>query len=169
MAIFFQPLVPFLHLFMQISGGKLGLVAVKKSPLVFMFSTSGCKKSSVNSNSTEKLYLQLRRTVSMVRLTSRTAEPTALAIGLPPNVLKCDAWERVCAIFGVVTTAANGNPLPMPFAIVTEIKYNKIESFLYNLRLSFQDCLCICNLLTRWRIQQAPRTRPPVHFFSIFM
>ena len=93
-----------------------------------MFSTSGFKKSSANSNSTEKLYLQLRCTGSTVRLTSRTAEPTALAIGLPPNVLKCDAWERVCAIFGVVTTAANGNPLPMPFAIVTEIKYIKKES-----------------------------------------
>ena len=60
----------------------------EKSPLVFMFSTTGCKKSSANSNSTEKLYLQLRRTGSKVRLTSRTAEPTVLAIGLPPNVLK---------------------------------------------------------------------------------
>ena len=104
-----------------------------------------------------------------VRLTSRTAEPTALAIGLPPNVMKCDAWERVCAIFGVVTTAANGNPLPMPFAIVTEIKCIKIESFLYNLLCSFQDCLCICNLLRRWRIQEAPGTRPPVHFFHFYV
>lgn len=52
-------------------------------------------------------------------LTSRTAEPTAQDIGFPPKVLKKLAALRACAISGVVTTAASGNPLPMPLAIVT--------------------------------------------------
>ena len=41
--IFLQPLVP-LFIFLQISGGKLGLVAERKSLLVFVFGTSACKK-----------------------------------------------------------------------------------------------------------------------------
>lgn len=46
--------------------------------------------------------------------TSKTAIPTADANGLPPKVLKIEAWVRVSAISLVVATAANGNPLPMP-------------------------------------------------------
>ena len=41
-------------------------------------------------------------------LTSRTANPTVEATGLPPNVLKCKAAVRVLAMAGVVTTAAIG-------------------------------------------------------------
>ena len=65
------------------------------------------------------LYLQYKKNVRYHRLTSRTAIPTALAKGLPPNVLKWSACESVAAILGVVTTAAIGKPLPIPFAIVT--------------------------------------------------
>lgn len=53
-------------------------------------------------------------------LTSSTADPTADDIGLPPYVLKWRAEDIVLAISGVVTTAAKGNPLPIPFAMVTE-------------------------------------------------
>ena len=51
--------------------------------------------------------------------TSSTASATRADTGLPPNVLK---WMRVVMAFamaGVVTTAASGQPLPMPLAIVT--------------------------------------------------
>lgn len=52
-------------------------------------------------------------------LTSRTAEPTADAKGLPAKVLKCRASPSTDAISGVVTTAPIGNPLPIPLASVT--------------------------------------------------
>jgi hypothetical protein len=37
-------------------------------------------------------------------------------------VLKCKAVANVFEISGVVTTAARGNPFPIPLAIVTEIE-----------------------------------------------
>ena len=40
-------------------------------------------------------------------------------MGFPPNVLKWYALLIVCAISGVVMTAASGNPLPIPLAVVT--------------------------------------------------
>ena len=52
---------------------------------------------------------------------SNTALPTAHANGLPPYVLKCAAPFSESAMSRVVTTAASGNPLPMPFAIVTTL------------------------------------------------
>lgn len=52
-------------------------------------------------------------------LASKTASPAALAIGLPPYVLKCLAFSKLLAMAGVVTTAANGKPLPIPLAMVT--------------------------------------------------
>ena len=42
---------PYDYLFIQISGGKFGLVAVRKSPLVFVFGARGCKKMSPSRNS----------------------------------------------------------------------------------------------------------------------
>ena len=39
--------------------------------------------------------------------------------GLPPKVLKWMRLASTCAISGVVTTAASGQPLPMPLAMVT--------------------------------------------------
>jgi hypothetical protein len=45
--------------------------------------------------------------------------PTVEATGFPPNVLKCKAALIVFAMAGVVTTAAIGYPLPIPFAMVT--------------------------------------------------
>ena len=47
-------------------------------------------------------------------MASSTAEPTAQATGLPPNVLKCRACDITEAISLVVTTAAIGNPLAIP-------------------------------------------------------
>lgn len=52
-------------------------------------------------------------------LTSKTAMPTVEATGFPPKVLKCKAALIVLAMAGVVTTAAIGYPLPIPFAMVT--------------------------------------------------
>lgn len=49
----------------------------------------------------------------------RTARPPAEHTGFPPKVLKCSRRDMVFAISSVVTTAAKGKPLPMPFAIVT--------------------------------------------------
>ena len=56
--IFLQPLGRLL-IYLCVSVGKLGIVAVGKPLLIFMFESSGCKKiaSSPNSNSAEKLYL----------------------------------------------------------------------------------------------------------------
>lgn len=45
--------------------------------------------------------------------------PIVHAIGFPPYVLKCPAFVKAFAIFGVVTTAPKGYPLPIPLAIVT--------------------------------------------------
>ena len=53
------------------------------------------------------------------QLTSNTEDPTAHDSGFPPYVLKCRALPILAAISGVVTTAARGNPLPIPLAIVT--------------------------------------------------
>ena len=47
-------------------------------------------------------------------MASSTAEPTAQATGLPPNVLKCRACDITEAISLVVTTAAIGNPFAIP-------------------------------------------------------
>ena len=55
----------------------------------------------------------------MLLLTSITAVPTAHDMGFPPKVLKCRALLIVAAISGVVTTAAMGNPLPIPLAMAT--------------------------------------------------
>ena len=41
---FLTAISPTVYLFMQISGGKLRLVTARKSPLVFVFVTSGCKR-----------------------------------------------------------------------------------------------------------------------------
>ena len=49
----------------------------------------------------------------------RTALPPAEHTGFPPKVLKCSRCDMVLAISSVVTTAASGSPLPIPFAIVT--------------------------------------------------
>ena len=46
--------------------------------------------------------------------TCKTALPTAHATAFPPNVLKWLAPSKLLAISGVVTTAANGKPLPIP-------------------------------------------------------
>jgi len=47
------------------------------------------------------------------------AIPAAQETGLPPKVLKWIRLARVLKILGVVTTAAKGTPLPIPFAMVT--------------------------------------------------
>lgn len=49
----------------------------------------------------------------------KTALPPAEHTGFPPKVLKCSRCDIFLAISSVVTTAARGNPLPMPLAIVT--------------------------------------------------
>ena len=48
-------------------------------------------------------------------ITRSTSRPPAQHTGLPPNVLKCRRCAIVDAISGVVTTAARGSPLPMPY------------------------------------------------------
>src|ERR1700722_17377800 len=45
--------------------------------------------------------------------------PCAQTTGFPPKVLKWIRSARLFAIDAVVTTAANGTPFPIPFAIVT--------------------------------------------------
>lgn len=42
------------------------------------------------------------------------------ARGLPPKVLKWRALVKEAATARLVTTAASGNPFPIPFAIVTQ-------------------------------------------------
>ena len=46
--------------------------------------------------------------------TSRTVDAIWLAIGFPPNVFMCSPTAVLLAIFGVVTTAAIGNPFAIP-------------------------------------------------------
>jgi len=52
-------------------------------------------------------------------MTLKTALPAAIEIGFPPKVLKWIFKFAYSAIFLVVATAANGNPLPIALAIVT--------------------------------------------------
>ena len=52
-------------------------------------------------------------------ITRSTSRPPAQHTGLPPNVLKCRRCAIVDAISGVVTTAASGSPLPMPYRAPT--------------------------------------------------
>ena len=42
-------------------------------------------------------------------------------------------WAKCIHVPGVVTTAANGNPFPIPFAMVTKDRYWKKEKHMHNL------------------------------------
>jgi hypothetical protein len=50
---------------------------------------------------------------------SSTASPAAIETGLPPKVLKWIRWVSASAISRRVVTAASGQPLPIPLAMVT--------------------------------------------------
>ena len=62
--------------------------------------------------------------------TSKVAIPAALAIALPPNVLKCkQLLAQASAISGRVIHTASGNPLPIPDGI-----YFSLSSWLHDVR-----------------------------------
>lgn len=50
-------------------------------------------------------------------ITLRTASPPAEHTGFPPKVLNWIFWARTRAISGVVTTAPNGKPFPIPWMV----------------------------------------------------
>ena len=101
------------------------------------------------------IYKWILKNMYKIALTSSTVDPTAQASGFPPKVLKCIALVILCAIFGDVTTAASGKPLPIPLAIVT--KSNQ------NLRYIFG---CSNSSGSSGRVRRGPRNmksmRPPL-------
>jgi len=98
---------------------------------------SKLEKCSIELLSFKHLYCLF---LSHYSLTSRTADPTAEATGFPPYVLKWRAVPMPLAISGVVTTAARGYPLPMPFAMTTVQKNMLLENVCYHCHLPWTQC-----------------------------
>ena len=107
-------------------GGLLGPAVLDELDAEHEARGRGCRRSGCASRRASRIRpCRWRRSSSEFAwrpsrsITSRTARPWAQATGLPPKVLKWIREARAWAIFGVVTTAARAQPLPMPFAMVT--------------------------------------------------